>query len=88
MYGIRILPAATGDLAGLDGSVRGRIVERMHWLSANLDRINPQALTGELAGLHRLRVGDFRVIYQILRDEQTIIIHAIGHRREIYRERR
>jgi len=32
-------------------------------------------------------VGDYRVIYEILYDEQTIVIHAVGHRKDIYRKR-
>ena len=29
----------------------------------------------------------YRVLYQVLHDEQTIVIHQIGHRREVYRPR-
>ena len=57
----------------------------MNWLAANLDAIRLEALTGDLAGLYKLRVGDYRVIYEVLWDEETIVIHAIGHRREVYR---
>jgi mRNA interferase RelE/StbE len=46
-----------------------------------------ETLTGELAGFHKLRVGDYRVIYLILHDEQTLVVNAVGHRREIYRKR-
>ena len=56
-------------------------------MAANLDMIRLEALTGNLAGLHKLRVGDYRVIYEILRDEETIVIHAIGHRSDVYRRR-
>ena len=45
------------------------------------------ALTGDLAGLHKLRVGDYRVVYEVLHSEQTIIVHLVGHRRDIYRRR-
>jgi mRNA interferase RelE/StbE len=87
MYRIRILRAAMRDLARLDKTVSRRIAERLYWLAANLDHVRTEPLTGELAGLYKLRVGDYRVIYEILRDEQTIVIHAIGHRKEIYRQR-
>ncbi|MGQ0594306.1 MAG: type II toxin-antitoxin system RelE family toxin [Gammaproteobacteria bacterium] len=87
MYRIRILDAAIRELARLDKPVGRRIVERIHWLAANLDEIKPEALTGDLAGLYKLRAGDYRVIYEVVHDEQTIVIHAIGHRREIYRKR-
>lgn len=33
------------------------------------------------------RIGDHRVLYEILVDERTIVIHAIGHRRDIYKRR-
>jgi len=44
-------------------------------------------LTGDLAGLYKLRMGDYRVIYEALSAERTIVIHAVGHRRQIYRRR-
>ncbi len=87
MYHVRILKAASRELARLDKSTGRRIVERIHWLAANLEVIRLEALTGDLAGLYKLRLGDYRVIYEVLREEQTIVIHAIGHRREIYRRR-
>ncbi len=46
-----------------------------------------EALTGDLEGLFKLRVGDHRVVYELLHEERSIIIHMIGHRREIYRRR-
>ena len=46
-----------------------------------------EPLTGELTGLFKARVGDYRVIYELLHDEHLLIIHAIGHRRDIYRKR-
>ncbi len=87
MYGIRILEAATRQLAWLDKPVGRCIVQRINWLVANLDDIVPEALTGDLSGLYKLRVGDYRILYEILYDEHIIVIHAIGHRREIYRKR-
>jgi mRNA interferase RelE/StbE len=87
MYDIRILEDASHELARLDKGVGRRIVERVNWLTANLDDIRPEALSGDLVGLYKLRVGDYRVIYEIVRKEKTIVIHAIGHRREIYRKR-
>jgi mRNA interferase RelE/StbE len=85
MYQIRVLDPAARELARLDKQVGRRIVRRIHWLAENLDDVKPVALTGDLAGLFRLRVGNYRVIYQIRHDEHTIVIHLVGHRREIYR---
>jgi mRNA interferase RelE/StbE len=87
VYRIRILKAAADELSRLDKPVRRRIIERVNWLAANLDTVRLEGLTGELVGLYKLRVGDYRVVYQILHEEQVVVIHAIGHRREIYRKR-
>lgn len=87
MYYIRVLEEASHELARLDKPVGRRIAERINWLAANLDSIRPEALTGDLIGLYKLRVGDYRVIYEVIRKEKTIVIHAVGHRREIYRKR-
>lgn len=86
MYRIRILDKAARELAQLDKPVGCRIVERINWLNVNLDTLKLDPLTGDLAGLYKLRVGDYRVIYEILHNEQTLIIHTIGHRKEIYRK--
>jgi mRNA interferase RelE/StbE len=87
VYHIRVLEEASRELARLDKPVGRRIAERVNWLAANLDSIRPEALTGDLIGLYKLRVGDYRVIYEVIRDEKIIAIHAVGHRREIYRKR-
>lgn len=87
MYHVRILKAATRDLAKLDKPTGHRIVERINWLAENVDNIKLEALSGDLAEFYKLRVGNYRVIYEIFQDEQIILIHQIGHRREIYRSR-
>jgi len=83
-YRVRILKAAFQDLGRLDKPIGRRIVQRINWLAANLDAIRLEALAGEFTGLYKLRVGDYRVIYEILWDEKTIVIHAIGHRSDIH----
>jgi mRNA interferase RelE/StbE len=87
MYSLRLLQSANRELDQLDSQIANRIVERLEWLAENLDKIKPKALTGELRGLYKIREGDYRIIYQILRKENAILVHAIGHRRDIYRKR-
>ena len=84
-YTVRILKSAGRDLMRLDEDVARRIVNRINWLSENLSSVKPTALKGALSGLFKIREGDYRVIYQIIHKEKTIVIHAIGHRKEIYR---
>ncbi|MFL6194696.1 MAG: type II toxin-antitoxin system RelE family toxin [Thermoanaerobaculia bacterium] len=87
MYSLRILDTATRELADLDRQVAIRIAKRLQWLAENIEEIRPLPLSGDLSSFYKFRVGDYRVIYEILSAEQTLVIHAIGHRREIYRPR-
>jgi mRNA interferase RelE/StbE len=43
------------------------------------------ALTGDLKGLWRYRVGDYRIVASIEDNRLVVLIVTIGHRREIYR---
>ena len=43
-----------------------------------------KALQGELGNLRSLKMKRYRAIYQVNDKNRTIIIYAIGHRREIY----
>lgn len=87
MYSLRILDAASHDLAGLDKQIATRIVKRIYWLAENFDSVKLQSLTGDLSDLYKLRVGDYRILYEALREEKVLVIHTVGHRREIYRSR-
>jgi len=85
MYDVRLLDAATSDLQSIDRVVAQRIARRIQWLAENLESVRPIPLAGELSGLFKLRVGDYRVVYELLHAETAVVIHAIGHRRDIYR---
>ncbi len=34
----------------------------------------------------RVRVGNYRIVYQIRKEEMVIVIVRVGHRREVYRQ--
>jgi len=44
-------------------------------------------LRGKLAGLTEIREGDYRILYEIIHAEKILIIHFIGHRREVYKNK-
>jgi mRNA interferase RelE/StbE len=87
LYSIRIIRPATKELEKLDRSTGTRIADRIQWLATNLDSTKLYPLKGNLSGLYKIREGSYRIIVEILRNEQTIIIHSIGHRREIYKRK-
>jgi mRNA interferase RelE/StbE len=61
--------------------------KRIQWLSENIDSAKLFPLKGDLKGLYKIREGSYRIIFEILKNEQTIIIHKICHRRDIYKRR-
>ena len=86
-YRVHILDSAAEDLRRLDKQVGRRILRRLNWLADNFENIRPEIMTAQLSGLHKLRVGAYRVLYDVLLEERLIAVHRIGHRRDIYRTR-
>ena len=84
---LRILEAAEKQLAKLDSKTAKRLIAKLQWLTLSLGKAKPVALKGPLAGLLKLRVGDYRIIYQVVDDGKTILVHFLGHRRDVYRRR-
>jgi mRNA interferase RelE/StbE len=83
-YSVSFETESVADLDALDQRVRLRIINKIEWLRINFERITPLPLTGQWSGFYKLRVGDYRVIYEFDSENHLIIITRIGHRREIY----
>ena len=85
-YSIRIKGSAAKELS--------RVAERDRLVIVNaIDRLteNPflgNALKGGLRGLRRLRIGDYRVLYELRNDELVVLVVRVAHRRDAYRRRR
>lgn len=86
---VEISAFAQKQLGKVDKPVAKRILD---WLDDRVEGCkNPrhfgEPLSGEMAGLWRYRIGDFRVICEI-RDQRVVVLAlSIGHQREIYRKR-
>jgi mRNA interferase RelE/StbE len=76
---------AEASLGHLDKPVAQRILNRIKWLSMHVEDINHKSLTGRLRGTYKLRIGDYRVIYELSRETSLLTIRFIGHRSEIYK---
>lgn len=44
-----------------------------------------KALVGELSGYWRYRVGDYRIVCELIDHRLVVLVVDVGHRREIYR---
>ena len=77
--------SVAGDLDRLDRSVALRILPKIEKALAAEGHAG-EPLAGEFAGLNRLRVGDYRVIYA--RTSTGYLVLRIGHREDVYRKGR
>lgn len=84
-YAIRIKRSATRDLRQIGRQDRERIVHAIDCLGEQPHAGYP--LKGALRGLRRIRVGDYRVIYEVLGNELVVLVIRVAHRREAYRHR-
>lgn len=83
-YSVEFTPTGLGNLEELTPTIQERILRKIRWLSENFDDVIPQALTADLSGLFKLRIGDYRVIYSFDVEAQIMTIHKVGHRRDVY----
>jgi mRNA interferase RelE/StbE len=60
-------------------------LNRIQWLAEHFDDLKPELLAGTLSGFYKFRVGDYRIIYKVYKNENLMVIHGIGHRREVYK---
>ena len=67
----------------LPSHVREAIETKIHQLGSRLGDYPHQRLTGRPE--YRLRVGDYRVIYEFDREKNVLYLIAVGNRRGIYR---
>ena len=83
-YRIEVTPRAERDFKSFDGSVRGRIKQRIDSLAENPFPSGIKKIAGE-EELYRLRVGDYRVLYQVKKKILLVLVIGIGQRRGVYR---
>lgn len=77
---------AEKQLRKLDRQVQKRLLD---WLWDRIEGCkNPrhfgEPLRGDLTGLWRYRVGDYRIVCEIQDEKLVVLALALGHRREIY----
>ena len=85
-WSIELSEKAEKALAKLGSNAAIRIAKTLREVALLPDpRIRGEALTGNLAGYWRYRVGDWRIIVQCVDDRLVILVVAVGHRRKVYR---
>ena len=92
-YGVKFTESAEKDLKKINKSNQAIAQLLKKWISENLiGTQNPKqrgkALTGNLKGLWRYRVGSYRIIAEIKNDILLILIIEISDRKEIYKDKK
>ncbi len=86
MYSLLFLNSAKKEFKKLDVSAQKLIKKKLIILAENPELVknNIKPLKGEYRGKFRLRVHQYRIVFQIKDDELIITIIRVGHRKEIY----
>lgn len=84
MYRIELTSRAAKQLRNIERKVQVRLAKRIESLARNPRPSGVEKLEGE-DGFYRIRIGDYRVLYQIHDDKLLVLVVKLGDRKEIYR---
>ena len=83
-YRIEIRPRAAREYRKLQIEIRESIAERNDTLAGEPRPPGAMKLSGTQNG-YRIRVGTYRILYEIRDDLLVVVVARVGHRRGIYR---
>ncbi len=84
MHEVLLAPAAEKDLDKLPKSLFTRVTKELKSLAENPRPRGSRKIVGSMSDW-RVRVGDYRIVYEIRENEKEIRVMRIKHRREAYR---
>ena len=66
-------------------AIQSRIIARATALAENPRPHGVRTLTNAALGTYRVRVGDYRIVYDIEDDVLLVLIVRVAHRSDVYR---
>jgi mRNA interferase RelE/StbE len=84
VYRILLEQSAERDLRRLSPEIHDRVIRALQRLAGNPRPAGCRKLTGT-ANDWRIRVGDYRVVYDVDDTARTVRVNRVRHRREVYR---
>jgi mRNA interferase RelE/StbE len=84
IYRIEWKPSALKELKKIDRQLIPHIIQAVETLSRNPFPSGARKLQG-VEHSYRVRVGDYRIIYQVFKNKLIIAVIRVRHRREAYR---
>ncbi len=83
MYRVDLRSRAEKDIEALPSAINRRILEMIARLSTEPRPNGVQKLAAD--GGYRVRVGDYRIVYEIADAAQVVTVTRVRHRRGVYR---
>ena len=83
-YEIFMTPTARRDVKRLPAPILRRVDQQILSLAGDPFPRDAKKLEG-VKGLHRVRVGDYRIVYAVDTERRVVTVARIGDRREVYR---
>lgn len=83
-YRLIVKPSAERDVERLPRPIRRRVLDRLARIEADARAPGSVKLAGAKA-TYRVRVGDWRIVYEIDDAQGTVFVTIVAHRREVYR---
>lgn len=85
VYNLQISSKAKKDLRKIDKKVQKRIIKEVFRLKVDRHPQQFKPLVGTKIAQFRLRIGDYRVLYDVYDSDKIVLILGIGHRKDIYK---
>jgi len=82
-FRVEIAPLARRQIRKLDRKAQQAVVDRIEQLGSAPRPAGVKKLV-DTDDLYRVRVGDYRIIYQIRDRELVVLVVKVGHRRNVY----
>lgn len=83
MYSVELSPAAARDIRKLPRQQQAAIVARLDDLASDPRPAGSKKLKGH--DLHRIRLGDYRIVYTIEDARLRVLVIRVGHRSDVYK---
>ena len=86
-YKVLLSPHAIRNYKKLSTEVKEQIQDAINSLAHNpVSGSKIKRLRGRLKEYYRSRSGDYRIVYTVDRDSNTVFVDYIQHRRDVYRD--
>lgn len=86
-YTIEFVKSARKEFERLPAKIRAKTAEALNLLALNpySELLKIKKMKGA-PDLYRIRLGEYRVLYELRNDRLVVVVIKLGHRREVYRK--